>query len=212
MSLFSADAKQDILSQHSRALLNGYRPEASFRRLFNSPDSPERLEHLLYLDSKTYLPGDILAKVDRMSMAHSVEARSPLLDHKLIEFAGTLPSAFKVRHGVTKYILKQAVERLIPAEITHRPKHGFSVPLEKWMRKELQPMLNDLLLDRTARARGFLDQAGVAEVMAEHQRGRRDHSQQLWALLSLEVWFRTFIDRAPNRSFAGDKEAALSGV
>jgi len=212
LNLFSADAKQGILSQYGHTLLNGYRPDMLFRRLFNSPNSPERLEHLLYLDSKTYLPGDILAKVDRMSMAHSIEARSPLLDHKLIEYAGTLPSAFKLHHGVTKYILKQAVEGLIPAEIIHRPKHGFSVPLEKWLRKELQPMLHDLLLDRTARARGLLDQAGVSEVMAEHQRGRRDHSQQLWALLSLEVWFRMFIDRAPDLAFDGAKEAALSGA
>jgi len=212
MSLFHADAKRGILSQHSHTLLNGYRPETSFRRLFNSPDSPERLERLLYLDSKTYLPGDILAKVDRMSMAHSVEARSPLLDHKLIEFASTLPSAFKVHGGETKYILKRAVEGLIPAQIIHRPKHGFSVPLETWLRHELNPMLHDLLLDRTATARGFLNTAGVEEVMAEHQRGRRDHSQRLWALLSLEVWFRTFIDRAPELSFVGGKEATLSRV
>ncbi len=212
MSLFPADAKRGILSQHSQALLNGYSPEATFRRLFDHPDSPERLEHLLYLDSKTYLPGDILAKVDRMSMAHSIEARSPLLDHKLIEFAGTLPSSLKVHGGETKYILKRAVEGLIPEQIIHRPKHGFSVPLETWLRHELHPMLNDLLLDRTARARGFLNTEGVEEVMAEHQRGRRDHSQRLWALLSLEVWFRTFIDRAPELSFVGEKEAVLSKV
>jgi asparagine synthase (glutamine-hydrolysing) len=117
-----------------------------------------------------------------------------------------------VHGGETKYILKRAVEGLIPEQIIHRPKHGFSVPLETWLRHELHPMLNDLLLDRTARARGFLNTEGVAEVMAEHQRGRRDHSQRLWALLSLEVWFRTFIDRAPELSFVGEKEAALSKV
>jgi asparagine synthase (glutamine-hydrolysing) len=167
------------------------------------------MDHLMYLDSKTYLPGDILAKVDRMSMAHSIETRAPLLDHKLIEFVQQIPSNLKLHGFETKYILKQAVQDLVPQEIIQRNKKGFSVPLRVWLKGELKELLQDTLGDQRTRERGLLNQRTVQTIIKEHLRGRRDHARTLWALLTLELWHRAFIDRQPETCFAGAKSVRL---
>ncbi len=209
LSYFSADAKRELLSGRLSGVLNGHDSAAAFARIYDEPVSTDRLNRLLYLDSKTYLPGDILTKVDRMSMAHSIEARVPLLDHELIEFVQTIPASMKLRGGTTKHILKQAMSGLIPDEIINRPKMGFGVPLRKWLNHELREMLRDTLTDKTARERGLLDPAAVQSLLNEHQRGRRDNSLHLWGLLTLELWHRSFIDRQPEQSFAGAKQLEL---
>ena len=158
------------------------------------PRSAEHIERLLYLDSKTYLPGDILTKVDRMSMAHSIEARVPLLDYKLIEFVQTIPAKLKLRGRLTKHILKQAVRGIVPDQIIDRPKQGFGVPVAKWFNNELRDMLHDTLTDSRTRQRGYFNQQSVEAILNEHARGRRDNSRHLWGLLTLELWQRTFID------------------
>ena len=209
LSYFSADAKQSLLSGEARQLLNGRDSAAAFEKIFAEPDNAEQIERLLYLDSKTYLAGDILTKVDRMSMAHSIEARVPLLDQNLIEFVQTIPAQFKLRGQTTKYILKQAMADLIPKEIVNRPKMGFGVPLRKWLNNELREMLHDTLTDETARQRGLLNPRAVQDLLHEHERGRRDNSLHLWGLLTLELWHRSFIDRQPESSFAGAKQLNL---
>src|SRR5205814_10229533 len=120
--------------------------------------SSVRLVHRHYLDAKTYLPVDILTKVDLMTMAHSIEARVPLLDHRLIEFVQTIPASLKLRGQETKYILKKAVHGLIPEQIINRPKHGFDVPIRKWLNGELRELLYDTLTGKRARERGLLNQ------------------------------------------------------
>src|SRR6185503_12809943 len=202
-------AKRRLLSDKAARVLRNHNSATEFRRLFNLPASPERVDHLLYLDSKTYLPGDILTKVDRMSMAHSIEARAPLLDHKLIEFVGTIPASLKLRDGVTKYILKKAVRGLIPDAIIDRPKRGFDVPITKWFRHELRELLLDTLTDTRTQQRGYFNHQAVLAVLDEHQRGRRDNARHLWGLLIMELWHRTFIDRAPEPIFAGAKQVGL---
>jgi asparagine synthase (glutamine-hydrolysing) len=209
LSYFGADAKRSLLGDAIRRELNGHDSSTAFERLFAEPRSADQIERLLYLDSKTYLPGDILTKVDRMSMAHSIEARVPLLDHELIEFVETIPSNLKLRGQTTKHILKQAMADLIPNEIIHRPKMGFGVPLRKWLNNELRELLYDTLTDRRARERGLLDPQAVLALLDEHARGRRDNSLHLWGLLNLELWHRSFIDRQPEPSFAGAKQVAL---
>src|SRR5262249_17049665 len=129
------------------------------------------LDRLLYIDSKTYLPGDILTKVDRMSMATSLEARVPLLDHKLAEFVVRIPSSLKMRGQETKHILKRAVRGLVPDEILERPKQGFGVPIAEWLNSELRDEIRDTLTDQTARARGVVDPRYVDVLLAEHARG-----------------------------------------
>jgi asparagine synthase (glutamine-hydrolysing) len=210
ISYFHRDAQAALLSDDAQRKLAGYDPAANFERQFDLPVSRQRLDHLLYLDSKTYLPGDILVKVDRMSMANSIETRAPLLDHRLIEFAQTIPASLKLRGLETKYIFKRAVAGLVPDEILHRPKQGFDVPIRHWFNRELRELLNDTLRDHRTRERGDFNQGAVRALLDEHRRGVRDHARHLWALLMLELWRRDFIDRRPEMKFAGAKPLGLN--
>ncbi|MGH9752305.1 MAG: asparagine synthase (glutamine-hydrolyzing) [Blastocatellia bacterium] len=209
---FDRDAQLNLLSEDARRELAGYNPAERFERTFAAPASRSRLERLLYLDSKTYLPGDILVKVDRMSMANSLETRAPLLDHRLIEFAQTIPETFKLRGLETKYILKRAAEGLVPNEIINRPKRGFDVPIRRWLNRELREMLDDTLRSARARERGDFNHHAVLAILDEHRRGVRDHARHLWSLLVLELWRRAFIDRRPETQFAGAKRVGLDGL
>jgi asparagine synthase (glutamine-hydrolysing) len=165
-----------------------------FNDLVNHVQTGESLDQLLYLDSKTYLPGDILTKVDRMSMAVSLEARAPLLDHKLIEFVTNVPASLKLSGLETKYLLKQAVRDLVPAEILNRPKQGFGVPIQEWINQQLRSRVRETLTEPRTRQRGYLNSQYVDVLLDEHERGRRDHSMGLWALFMLELWHRQFVD------------------
>lgn len=209
---FNEEAKRSLLSAEMRRALNGYNSAAAFEHLYAAPASDARLDRLMYLDSKTYLPGDILVKVDRMSMAHSIETRAPLLDHKLIEFVQTIPSSFKLRGLETKYILKQAVKGLIPDEIIHRPKQGFDVPIKHWFNHELREMLDDTLNDARTHARGYFDRRAVIGILDDHRRGVRDQARHLWGLLVLELWHRAFIDRKPEPNLARARRIELGNL
>ena len=185
-SLYSAD--------FSRQLGPGGYVGSLFNSLVEKVQSKEPLDRLLYLDSKTYLPGDILTKVDRMSMAVSLEARAPLLDHKLIEFVTRVPAALKLAGLETKHLLKRAVKDLVPAEILHRPKQGFGVPIQEWINEQLRSRIRETLSDARTKQRGYVDSRYVGVLLDEHERGRRDHSMSLWALVMLELWHRQFLD------------------
>jgi asparagine synthase (glutamine-hydrolysing) len=209
LALLTQEAKRELLSSAFQDSLDGRDSAEQFAQLMSASNSSEQIHRLLYLDSKTYLPGDILTKVDRMSMAHSIEAREPLLDHKLIEFVQTIPASLKLRGLKTKHILKRALEGLVPDQIINRPKQGFGVPINKWLNHDLRDLLNDTLTDSRTRQRGYFNQVTVDALLDEHRRGRRDHALQLWGLLTLELWHRTFIDRRPESSFAGAKRISL---
>jgi asparagine synthase (glutamine-hydrolysing) len=214
LSYFTADAMQRLLTERFREALAQHDSSAGFRELFARPASTERLDHLVYLDSRTYLPGDILAKVDRMSMAHSLETRAPLLDHQLIEFVQTIPASLRLKKTPggfdTKYILKRALSGLVPDEIIHRRKQGFAVPVRQWFRHELRELLHDTLTDRRTRERGLFNPRTINAILDEHQRGRRDNSRHLWGLLTLEIWHRLFIDQRPARSWASTAEMSFN--
>ena len=145
------------------------------------------LAQMSAVDLVTYLPGDILTKVDRMSMSVSLEARVPLLDHHIVEFAMALPSRMKRRDGVGKWLLREAIRGLVPARVLEHPKHGFGVPLARWFREELRYRL-DALLAPGARISPYVDRSAAARLIAEHRSTRRDHSHLLWRLVSLEIW------------------------
>ena len=151
------------------------------------------LSALQALDIERYLPLDILAKVDRMSMAHSIEARVPLLDHRLVEFAATIPPEQQFRNGTGKQLFRRALAPLLPREILHRPKMGFAVPLDAWFRGQLGPYLRELLLSRESRGRGIFDTRYVEQLIAQHARGR-ELGLHLWTLISFELWCRRFLD------------------
>jgi asparagine synthase (glutamine-hydrolysing) len=148
----------------------------------------------LLTDIMTYLPNDLLVKVDIATMANSLEARSPFLDHHVIEFAASLPEKFKLRGLTTKYLLKQILRKLLPAENLDRRKMGFGVPIGEWLRGKLQPFLRETLLAEAALKRGLFKPETVTRLVDLHTRGERDYSHQLWTLLMLELWFQRFID------------------
>jgi asparagine synthase (glutamine-hydrolysing) len=144
---------------------------------------------------KSYLPGDLLVKTDRMTMANSLEARCPFLDHKLLEFSCSVPSELKLKGMTTKHILKRALQGIVPEEIIHRKKHGFGVPVGRWFRTSLNSYLHQTLLSREALARGYFNEMTLRRLIAEHESGKRDHGHRLWALLTFEIWHRIFIER-----------------
>jgi asparagine synthase (glutamine-hydrolysing) len=165
-------------------------------------DNRHWLSSLQALDIKNYLPLDILTKVDRMSMAHSIETRVPFLDHKLVEFAATIPPEMNLHGGATKSVLKRAMRGILPDRIIDRPKHGFAIPLGYWFRGKLGNYVRDLLLADQGRRRGFFNLAYIENLIALHERGR-DLDLQLWTLISFELWARTFLDRSvPSRGAA----------
>ena len=153
------------------------------------------LNQLLRFESKAYLPDDLLMKVDRMSMAHSLEVRVPLIDYRLVEFAATLPVHMKLKGFNTKYLLKKLGMRYLPDEIVHKKKQGFVPPLRDWLRGPLGDFARDILLDQTARARGFFVAEQVGAMLDDHRSGQRSFHHQIWVLLAFEMWCRRFLDQ-----------------
>jgi asparagine synthase (glutamine-hydrolysing) len=183
---------------------------SEFRAYAAKAKTGDPLDQLLFIDSKTYLPGDILTKVDRMSMAVSLEARVPLLDHKLIEFVMRIPSSMKMSGLETKYIFKKAVEDLVPQEILTRPKQGFGMPIHQWINEQLRERIRDTLHGFRARQRDYVNPDYLNILLEEHERGRRNHSYALWSLFMLELWHRTFVDQPSNELSYSDAALALS--
>lgn len=158
----------------------------------NDLDSLSRRQ---YLDLKVYLPSDILTKVDRTSMLVSLEARAPLLDHKVAEFAATLPPYYRINHRITKYLLKRMAEKMLPSEVIYRPKMGFAIPISEWINNQWREMSHELVLSKRALQRGNFNHQFLERIMDEHRRGRRNHSSTIWALMVLEMWYRKYIDQ-----------------
>ena len=192
-TLFRRDDMKKLFRPDVFKLLAPYEP---WRAKAAYMESGERhwLSNLQGLDVMNYLPLDILTKVDRMSMAHSIETRVPLLDHKLVEFAATIPPEMNLRGGTTKYVLKRAMKGILPERIINRPKKGFAVPLGYWFRGKLGSYVRDLLLGESARRRGFFNAPYIEDLVAQHERGR-NLDLQLWTLISFELWARVFLDR-----------------
>jgi asparagine synthase (glutamine-hydrolysing) len=157
------------------------------------------LSAIQYLDIKNYLPLDIMTKVDRMSMAHSIEAREPLLDHKLVEFSATIPPELKLRNGRTKDIFKRSLQGILPDEVINRRKQGFAVPLGRWFRGQLTEFVHDLLLSETSRTRGIFNLNYIERILAVHK-GGRDLDLHIWTLISFELWCRMFLDSTRHRT------------
>jgi asparagine synthase (glutamine-hydrolysing) len=161
-------------------------------RTFRDPRCGGIVERAMATDIKTYLVDDILTKVDRASMAYSLEARVPLLDHRIVEFAARLPMEHKVHGGSTKHLLRKILYRHVPRGLIDRPKMGFGIPVNRWLRNELRPLLAEYLNGERVRREGFLRPEGVERVVREHLSGRRDHQYRLWALLVFAMWVERY--------------------
>jgi asparagine synthase (glutamine-hydrolysing) len=162
------------------------------RRFFDECNAGSYLEKIMHVDLGLWLPDDLLTKVDRATMAHSLEARVPYLDHRFVEFAATLPPQMKQRGNETKYILKKVAERYLPKSIVYRNKQGFVMPLTDWLAGGLKPAMEAALTDSALGARGIFQDGALARVLSEHRHGRRNHAGRLWALTVLERWFQRY--------------------
>ena len=149
---------------------------------------------MLYLDAKVGLPDDLLVKVDKMTMAASLEARVPFLDHTLVEFAMGVPSGFKLKGGIEKHLLRRAMADLLPAEIARRKKHVFMVPFDQWFQGDLKTYLSDILTDPRTIGRGYVKRESLERLLKEFRQGQIALSQPLFTLLVLELWSRVFMD------------------
>jgi asparagine synthase (glutamine-hydrolysing) len=191
---FSDAMKSDIYTPEFASDMLGIRSEDIVIRYFQESDADNILDAILYADIHTYLSDTLLPKVDITSMANSLEMRSPLLDHKLMEFAARLPTSFKIRGLEGKYILKKVFERFLPRDWLHRPKMGFGVPLDRWFREEKRDFVYDTLLSSKAIGRGYFRQEKVRKILDEHVRRDWLWQYHIFNLLMLELWHRRFID------------------
>lgn len=180
--LYTGDFRHQVNKDDSVEMVRGYLREGEDRSIVN---------RMLYADTKTSLPDDLLLKADKMTMANSLELRVPFLDHKLLEFAASLPSNLKVRRFTTKYVAKKALADLVPTEILKRKKVGFPVPYDAWLRTEMQPWVRDILLDGETVARGYFKQSRVERLISDHA-SYGGFSKELLSLVTLELWHRAF--------------------
>jgi asparagine synthase (glutamine-hydrolysing) len=192
-AVFSRSLQQQLLTRETVERIGGIDPYAGVRELLGHTDAQSLLDRLLYADIKTYLH-ELLMKQDQMSMAASIESRVPFLDHKLVEFTSSLPERLKLRGWTTKYVLRQSMKNVLPAPILDRPKMGFPVPIGKWFRGAYSPVLDEFVLGSRALERGIFNADFTRALVEQHQRGEANHSERLWSLVNLEMWFRRFID------------------
>ncbi|HUO14442.1 MAG TPA: asparagine synthase (glutamine-hydrolyzing) [Verrucomicrobiae bacterium] len=204
------EREMPLLSGDFRKILsNGGNPEKVMYRLFDQAPAKDPVDKLLYVDTKGYLVGDILTKVDRMSMATSLEVRVPILDHVFVEWVTALPTKWKLRGKQQKYILRKLAERVgVPHEALYRNKQGFAMPLVHWIRHELKDLIMSALLEPRTLQRGYFEPTAIERLFDEHFSGRRDHSGGIWRLLMLELWHRNYLEKIQHVS----AESCMSGA
>jgi asparagine synthase (glutamine-hydrolysing) len=194
MSIFRAPLRRRLFTDAFRRELGGYDARHVFERHAARAGTEDPLALVQYLDIKTYLVGDINTKVDRASMAHSLEVREPLMDHRLVEWLATLPSSLKVHGNEGKFLLKRAMEPQLPQDVLYRPKMGFAVPLARWFRGPLARRVREAVLGERLADTGWFDRGCLKQLVDEHQSGRQDHSAPLWSLLMFEAFMRRASD------------------
>ncbi len=186
VSILSSAQRHDLFRDSFRKALQGYNAIEVLRRHARNGPSGDALSMVQYLDIKTYLPGDILTKVDRASMAHSLEVRVPLLDHPLVEWLAGLPPGMKLHGREGKYVFKRALEPYLPKDLLYRPKMGFGVPLASWFRGPLRQQVRDAVLGEAMSDMGYFDLTTIERMVDQHQSGMRDFSAPLWSLMMFE--------------------------
>ncbi len=199
--LFTSGFKNDLNGYHAFEVFSGHESDA--------PDHP--LSRVQYLDFKTYLPGDILTKVDRASMAHSLEVRVPILDHEFVDWVSGLPPEWKLRRGEGKHVFKQSLEPYLPKDLLYRPKMGFAVPLAKWFRGPLKERVRWALLGESMQGSGIFDMRTLNELIDRHESGARDHSAAIWALLMFESFLRNSVVGTTQISGMNNPDSTITG-
>jgi asparagine synthase (glutamine-hydrolysing) len=195
IKIFNAKEKEDIYTEDFRKKVGKIDPLDFLLKKFEESGTEDLLEQLLYVDMNSYLPEDLLVKMDIATMANSLEARVPFLDHQFMEFVAGIPFQLKLKGSKTKSILKTAFKDFLPDAIFKRRKMGFGVPVSRWFRNELKDYVYEILLDSRTLNRGYFRREGIERLLNDHVALRYDHSSKIWALLFLEMWFRVFIDK-----------------
>jgi asparagine synthase (glutamine-hydrolysing) len=201
IAMFSDEQLSEVVKPDLRAHMHDSELHGVFSAAFDRSAGKPLLHRLLELNFETYLPDDLLVKMDRMSMASSLETRSPLLDRALIEYTAKLPPHFKLKGMRLKRLLKETFADFLPKEILERPKHGFGVPMGAWFRGELAPMFRDVVVDSSARSHAYLDAGNVSALFDDHVSGAGEHGYRLWTLLNLELWLRRLDEPASSRAW-----------
>ena len=192
-AFISDDLWKRLARDDFKQRLDGYDPSEITTDYYRSAEAEDHLSRVLYTDIKTYLVGDILVKVDRMSMANSLEVRAPLLDYRVVEYAASIPSHLKIQKGRKKFILKKSFGQLLPAEILHRKKMGFSVPLADWLRGDLKTACETRIFAADSGVANFFNMLALKKIWSEHQNETRDYSSALWTLLMFELWWQSYM-------------------
>ena len=200
VSILRGPMRTRLFSECFKRKLGGYDAQQVFDHHAARAGTDDPLALIQYLDLKTYLVGDINTKVDRASMAHSLEVREPLMDHPLVEWLASLPSSYKLRRREGKYLLKKSMEPMLPNDVLYRPKMGFSVPLARWFRGPLKGRVREALLGERLADTGWFEQDYLRHLVDAHQSGTRDYSASLWTLLMFEAFLRNVLDTAPSSS------------
>lgn len=203
--------KQRLYSPEMQRALGDFQSYQFIRDYFARSHTTDRLNRQLYVDIKTYLVDDILVKVDRMSMATSLEARVPFLDHRVVEFTATIPSSLKLQGKTTKYLLKKAMAKQLPPDILKRGKEGFSIPIKNWLKHDLKELMMDILSPDRIRHEGFFDVNSVERLKTEHLSGKENHSHRLWAMMVFGIWQDYFLrnqQRGNQRAIQTSQELA----
>jgi len=193
VSVTTTEMRERLYSPAFLRQLDGYRAIEVFRAHARRARTEDPLALVQYIDFKTYLPGDILVKVDRASMAHSLEVRVPLLDYTLVQWAAELPPHLKLRNGEGKWLFKKSLEPYVPHDTLYRPKMGFAVPLAQWFRGPLRQRVRDCLLEGALARSGLFRPESIRRLVDEHQSGVRDHSAPLWSLLMFDGFLRNTV-------------------
>ena len=192
--------QDEVFTPDFKAQLRGEDPLERTNQILRQAAHLDPVSRYQYLDTLQYLPADILTKVDRMSMGNSLEVRSPLLDHTLVEYMATLPVSLKLRDGVSKYIFRKVASRMLPPSVLSKRKQGFAIPKGRWFQNELRSFAEEILLDSRTLSRGYFRKDTLKRLLDHHMTGRRDYSNWIWCLVVLEMWHRVFVDGDTSRA------------
>lgn len=210
MLRFSGEAKQELFTDTARASIRDEDTVGKVLKFFGAENATDIVDRMLYTDLMTRMPDQLLVTVDRMSMAHSLETRAPLVDHRLVEFAATIPGDMKLRRNRIKHLLRKLSERYLPRELIYRRKQGFGFPLGMWMRGGLRGFVEELFASSRFVEMGVFDPDYMRALLDEHVAGRVDHSYRLWLLISLEFWYRLKIEQEDIESLSHEIAARRS--
>jgi len=209
MLRFTQDAKRSLFTSATQGAIEDLDSTRKILDFFEADSVDHVVDRMLYTDLMTRMPDHLLVTVDRLSMAHSLETRSPLIDHKVVEYAASIPGELKLKGNNLKYLLKKVAARYLPDELITRKKQGFGFPLGIWMRTELRPFVENLFAESRMAELGIFDAGYIRQLITEHVSGQRDHNYRLWLLINIEIWYRMNFEGMSVEAMGGEIERLL---